>query len=225
MPKKTSTHASTHTTAPARKSPRARASREETTSVILDAAETLFAARNPCEVTMRDVAEVAGVSHALVHQYVGTKNDLLNAVVQRAAVDRAALARKSDNLNDALQVMLNQILTNRLHSKTLVRSSMDGVEYMDLTDRVLTGEALLDLAERTAAARTPPVEPPRELSNRVILAAITALSFGWVAIESWLWPIYELESMTEDEVHHQLGEIIAYLTNLTLMHEDGLTNG
>jgi len=174
---------------------------------------------------MRDVAEVAGVSHALVHQYVGTKNDLLNAVVQRAAVDRAALARKSDNLNDALQVMLNQILTNRLHSKTLVRSSMDGVEYMDLTDRILTGEALLDLAERTAAARTPPVEPPRELSNRVILAAITALSFGWVAIESWLWPIYELESMTEDEVHHQLGEIVAYLTNLTLKQSDGLTNG
>jgi len=225
MPKKTTAHASAHATAPVRKAPRARASREETTALILDAAESLFAVRNPCEVTVRDIAEKAGVSHALVHQYVGTKNELLSAVVQRGAVDRAALARSSDTLNSALQEMFGPILTNRVHSKTLIRSAMDGVAYMDLKDRIATGQELLGLADRTAAAGTAPVEPPRELSDRVILAAITALLFGWVAIESWLWPLYELESMTESEIHAQIGEIVAYLTNLTLMHGDGITNG
>jgi len=225
MPKKTSTHASTHTTAPVRKTPRARASREETTTQILDAAEELFAARNPCDVTVRDVAEKAGVSHALVHQYVGTKMDLLNAVVQRVAVDRTALANESDTLNSALQVMAKQILTDRVHSKTLLRSAMDGVEYVALEDRIVTGQALIALAQRTAAAGTKPVAPTCDVSDQVALAAITSLLFGWVALETWLWPIFELDTVADRDIQRQLGEIVAYLTNLTLKQSDGLTNG
>ena len=68
--------------------PQARRSREETTARILDAAEELFASRNPTHVTVREVAEKAGVTHALVHQYVGTKDDLLKAVVARGAPKR-----------------------------------------------------------------------------------------------------------------------------------------
>ena len=47
-------------------------SRAETTERILDAAEELFASRAPGDVTVRDVAEAAGVTHALVHSYLGT---------------------------------------------------------------------------------------------------------------------------------------------------------
>ena len=60
-----------------------RRGRGATTAAILDAAEELFRERGYEAVTVRDVAEQAGVSHALVHQYAGSKEDLFHAVLSR----------------------------------------------------------------------------------------------------------------------------------------------
>ena len=58
-----------------------RRGRDATTAAILDAAEGLFYERDYEAVTVRDIAEQAGVSHALVHQYAGSKEDLFRAVL------------------------------------------------------------------------------------------------------------------------------------------------
>ena len=50
--------------------------REATTAAILDAAEELFSARGFSAVTVRDVAKRAGVSHALIHRYLGSTDDI-----------------------------------------------------------------------------------------------------------------------------------------------------
>ena len=194
-----------------------RASREQTTERILDAAEELFAERNPTAVTVRDVARKAGVTHALVHQYVGTKDDLLNAVIQRVVTNRAATARESTSLRDAFEVLFSQILTNRLHSKTLVRSAMDGVEYVSLEGRIETGRALVDLAKQTAASETSPAPPPTGIDPRVVVGAISSMAFGWAATEDWAWHVYGLDPADKDEVYRQLGQIAAYLADLVLV--------
>ena len=195
---------------------RARSSREQTTKEILDAAEKLFADRHPSDVTVRDVAERAGVTHALVHQYIGTKGDLLNAVIQRVATNRAAMVRKSNSLDEALRVLVDQIVSNRVHSKTLVRSAMDGVEYVSLKERIQTGHALIELARKTAASGARPGPPPQGIDPRVLIAAISAMAFGWAALEDWSWLIYELDPAEKDEVYRQLGQIVSYLADLVL---------
>ena len=121
----------------------ARQTREQTTSRILDVAEELFATRNPRDVTMREIAEKAGVTHPLVHQYVGTKEDLVNAVLVRVATDRTAVVKGSATLDQAIRILVQQVLTNRVHSRALVRSAMDGVDYPSLGLRLPTGEALV----------------------------------------------------------------------------------
>ena len=60
-----------------------RRGRDATTAAILDAAEELFHERGYEAVTVRDIADQAGVSHALVHQYAGSKEDLFRAVLSR----------------------------------------------------------------------------------------------------------------------------------------------
>ncbi len=60
---------------------------------ILDSAQELFAKHGPAAVTVRQVAEKAGVTHALVHKYFGSKDDLIKAVIDRVDVQRAATAR------------------------------------------------------------------------------------------------------------------------------------
>jgi AcrR family transcriptional regulator len=202
---------------------RARSSREATLNRILDAAEELFAARNPRDVTVREISAKAGVTHALVHQYVGTKDDLLNAVLQRVATDRTALVKKSATLDEALRVVVRQILANRLHSRSLVRSAMDGVEYVSLRDRIGTAQALLELADDTAALGLRPAPRPDAIDSRVVIAAISSLAFGWVALEDWNWPAFGLDPADKEEVYRQLDQIVSYLGDLVLEGADGRT--
>ena len=59
--------------------------RAETTERILDAAEDLFSRRDPDKVTVREIAAKAGVTHPVVHEYVGSKADIVAAVIERGA--------------------------------------------------------------------------------------------------------------------------------------------
>ena len=128
-----------------------------------------------------------------------------------------AIVKKSPSLDEALQILLDQILTNRLHSKTLVRSAMDGVEYMSLKERIQTGQALVELAKRTAASGASPAPPPQGIAPRVLVAAISSLAFGWVAMEDWNWPVFGLDPAERDEIYRQLGQIVSYLADLVLV--------
>jgi len=220
VPKQSAKRASERGAASPEGAPHVRSSREETSERILDAAVELFAARNPHDVTVREVAERAGVTHALVHQYFGSKDDLLNAVLQRVATDRVAIVRQSGALNDAFQVLLRQILTNRVHTKTLVRSAMDGVEYMSLKDRIKTGQALIKLADETAVSGARAAEPPRDIDTHVLVAAVSMMSLGWGAAEDWVWPVYDLDPANKEDIYRQLGEIVAYLADLVLQRRE-----
>jgi AcrR family transcriptional regulator len=47
--------------------------REEVRRALLDAAQRLIAERGPGNVTLREIAEAAGVNFGLVYQYLGTR--------------------------------------------------------------------------------------------------------------------------------------------------------
>jgi AcrR family transcriptional regulator len=61
----------------------ARGSSERTRGEILRAARELFATRGIAAVTVRDIAAEAGVTHALVHRYFGTKEEMLAEILRR----------------------------------------------------------------------------------------------------------------------------------------------
>jgi AcrR family transcriptional regulator len=194
-----------------------RHTRAETIERILDAALELFATRNPSEVTVREVAAEAGVTHALVHQYIGTKQDLFNAVMERVSTQRVAVVAASPSLNDALKALLQQVLENRVHTQAQVRSAIDGVDYV--APPLETGAALVALARATAASDAELVPVPDDVDPRVVLAAVTAIATGMSVIDSWLYPIFQLDLDDRSEVNRQLAEIVDYLLNLVLASE------
>lgn len=69
---------------------------EESRRRILDAAESAFARRGYDGARLRDIAQDAGVHHALVHHYYGDKRGLFQEVLQRG------LDRVSDAARDSL---------------------------------------------------------------------------------------------------------------------------
>ena len=76
---------------------------------ILDAANTLFAARAYDEVSIEDIASAAGVTRGLVHHYFGGRKDVYIALLERLAtvreeqlpppVGRSARARVADTVS------------------------------------------------------------------------------------------------------------------------------
>jgi len=62
---------------------RTRLAREERREQIVDAAAAVFRGRDPAEVTFEEIADAAGVSRALVYNYFGDRNGLVEAVYKR----------------------------------------------------------------------------------------------------------------------------------------------
>lgn len=62
---------------------RVRRSPDEARTLILDAADRVFAKKLPDTVGLKDVAREAGVSHALVTHYFGTYDGLVEATLER----------------------------------------------------------------------------------------------------------------------------------------------
>lgn len=76
---------------------------EESKRRILDAAEGAFARRGFDGSRLRDIAQLAGVHHALVHHYYGDKRGLFAAVLRRGLGSMAAIGLADFNLADGLQ--------------------------------------------------------------------------------------------------------------------------
>jgi AcrR family transcriptional regulator len=199
---------------------RKRPGKTVTEARILDSAQELFAKHGPAAVSIRQVAERAGVTHALVHKYFGSKEDLIKAAVYRADARRSAAARESPSLKDVYRELLPQVMTERDHSMMLVHSAMSGVEYVSLADRIETTGAMIELARRTGASGAVPAPPPRDVDPRVLIGAITSMILGWAAIEDWLWRITGLDPADKEEVYRQLFEIVDYMADLALVNDE-----
>ncbi len=196
---------------------RKRPGRSTNSERILDSAQELFAKHGPAAVTVRQVAEKAGVTHALVHKYFGSKDDLIKAVVDRVDVQRAATAMASASLRDVYQELLPRVMAQRDHSMMLVRSAMEGTEYVSLAERIRTTSAMVALARKTAASGAQPSPPPSDIDPRVLVCAISAMILGWASVEDWVWPTAGIDPAEKDDVYRQLQEIVGYLADLILV--------
>ena len=68
--------------------------RERTVDALVDAAIELFGDRGPDAVSLREIAATARVNYGLIHQYVGTKDELIRLVLRRLS------QQSSDRLRD-----------------------------------------------------------------------------------------------------------------------------
>jgi AcrR family transcriptional regulator len=88
---------------------------ERTQAVILDAAESLFAESGYDAVSMRDVADSAGVPLGLINYHFGSKEKLFEAVIARRADElnarrRAALAAIGKSAPNTIEAVLAAFL-------------------------------------------------------------------------------------------------------------------
>jgi AcrR family transcriptional regulator len=110
---------------------RARRTPDEARTLILKAAERVFAERLPAVVGLKDVAREAGVSHALVTHYFGTYENLVETTLER----------RFHALRDALMRELTATFESADDAGTMLAAYTDEVTVRLIVWAILSGRA------------------------------------------------------------------------------------
>jgi AcrR family transcriptional regulator len=152
---------------------------------LLDAAEQVFREFHPDQVGLVDIAQEAGVSHALVTHYFGTYDGLVRAALDRRV--RALRGRVLARLREAgaleqpgeLLDMLFEALDDPVHLR-LLEWVVAGERVADAHAFALQDHGLQTIAFQVASELAPP-RPPRALVEKLELALVVAVAsaFGY----------------------------------------------
>ena len=186
---------------------RRRGGREQTTADILDAAEKLFSERGFTAVTVRDVAAEAGVSHALVHRYLGSKQDVYRAILALNEGAFVASAADHDELLTATSLMLREGLAHqRRYVRLIAHSALHGLSYERTVGRFSATERLVELAQ--AGAEGGDAWDPDAVDPRFVIASVVALFIGWISAEDWVLRASGLADLSDAEIVDSLERVI-----------------
>jgi AcrR family transcriptional regulator len=166
----------------ARALPRRRRPPELARQEILDAAERVFAASQPDQAGLKEVAHEAGVSHALITHYFGTYAGLIEATLERRLrkMRELVLARLREpealgRPNELLELLFRTLqdpVHLRLMRWMLASERPAAARALGLQDR-----GLAIVAEQVARNVTP--EPRRELIQDIEVTLLTAVSAAY----------------------------------------------
>lgn len=180
---------------------------------ILQAAEELLSERTPSEVSVRDVAERAGVQHSVVHRHFETKDRLLAEVVKRTAQRYAEAIADEDDPAQGFTTGMAYMADHRAAFSALARTVASSVVRDDINRfpglethlRRLAPDAVGEAGPVTRAAGDEAIDP------RVLGAALMALTSGWALLEDWWLASAGLAGSDRDAVRAQIATIIEQL--------------
>jgi AcrR family transcriptional regulator len=161
---------------------------------VLDAATELIADRGPNAVTVRSIAERAGVNHALVHRYFGTKEDLIAAVIAREVSYFKSLAAQEMAPDEVFRRLLGALTERRSYVRFLTRAVLDGYRSNDLRpDFQLFGDVFGLVADAPGVAEADPVR------LKIMVAALGSIALGWRIFGDFLSTGLGLDTMPPEQ--------------------------
>jgi TetR/AcrR family transcriptional regulator, repressor for neighboring sulfatase len=163
--------------------------RDEITDAVLDAAERLFTAAGPNQVSLRAIAQEAGVTYGLVYRHFGTKDALLERLLNRYAERWREHLGNNPNYANALGDLLG--------------ANFDAGTYLRLLAwTLLTGEpdrSADSYGQRATLDELPPLAPGAG-DARLQTAGALAFAFGWHFFNPFIRAALHLEDHTPDEL-------------------------
>jgi AcrR family transcriptional regulator len=164
------------------------AGRDEVIAAVLTHAADLFAERGPAATSIRDIAVRSGVNHGLVFRYLGTKDQLVGAVLNHLADEMALL------LSTGVSPDVIEAKTER-HWKVMARAILDGFPVGQLQQRFPTAAMLVKHAEHSHH---------NELAGRMAAANTIALELGWRLFEPFLRSATGIEKVSAADLRNAI---------------------
>jgi AcrR family transcriptional regulator len=180
--------------------------RDEVVAALLDAADHLFANSSPADVSLRAIARAAHVNHGLVYRHFGTRDDLVEALLERTASHWTAETQASGDFVKSL----GSILSSPDEAQTSAGSWIRLLAWSLLTDapgrsgEVQRRYATLDLL--------PGMLHNRDFQDSVVATATAlALVFGWRFFHPYIRAALHIDDHDFEDLHHAMSESVQKL--------------
>jgi AcrR family transcriptional regulator len=184
---------------------------EAVKTALIQAAADMLGEVGPKSLSVRDLAERAGVNHGQVHHYFGGKRGLLEAAMRHLAKGHFQHSLELSG-GGALPPPLS-LTEDRAYFRALCQSVMDGdTELVMTVDR--DDEVSVPLRVLRHLRETHPESD--DLNVRARFAAHVAMQLGWFAFEELLLLISEVEPGEEDAFRERVKQSMQRLTDLPI---------
>ena len=158
----------------------------EAPSRLVEAARELLTERRPSEITVRAVAERAGVQHSLITRHFGSRDALLTVTVAQVFADIAAAIDDAPDLDRAITVAIDTFGSNPALASAVSVLVSQGVT--PTTGRY----PIIDAVE--AKLRGAGVASGQAADTALMLVVTIT---GWVAAEPWWLTIADQDDARE----------------------------
>jgi AcrR family transcriptional regulator len=175
--------------------PRRRLGREGSVDALVGAARELFAEHGPDAVSLRDVARRAGVSHGLIHHYIGSRDDLLRLVFDRSTDHARAEIEDAADPVEALGVLRSLSRDGDDYSRLLAWSLLERRDPAEFHGR----SSALDAVIAT--------DPDGSDELRFAVAAAMVQILGWKLFGTYALTAAGLQESDADDLRRALEEI------------------
>ena len=172
-----------------------RRSREWVENELITAAADLLGEVGPRALTVRMIAERAGVNHGLVHHYFGGKAELLRAAMARLVDEHRDFAKEKSG-GRVLPVPL-ALTGDPRYLRAVVRAVLDGDNELATTE-VTTGASIPRSVLEHLTARRGASEP--DIETKALVAAGMAFEMGWAALEPFIMAVVDVDGEEAEAV-------------------------
>lgn len=165
----------------ARAHERTKRGRKSVEAALIAAASELLSEVGPKQMSVREVAALAGVNHGQVHHYFKGKEGLIRAAMRNIAEEHLKIVTQSAHgAPMPPPLTLNQ---DPRYQRAVIRLVLDGrvdLATMQIDDGVSVPRNILAEMTKSAGLEEPSIEA------KAVLAAIMALEQGWGALEQFI---------------------------------------
>jgi TetR/AcrR family transcriptional regulator, repressor for neighboring sulfatase len=180
--------------------------RDSVIDAAIRAAADLFAEKNPSHVSVREIAARAGVSHALVHRYLGSKEEILGKVLEYDR-EQAEMCQAS---SDGAAAAFGQGMPSARYLQTVMRASLDGMPLPEAS-QLPHAEPLMHSMEGQESVQ---VDGEPRFDTRVLFSAVTAMTASMAIAEDVFLAQAGLDGTDRDRFRDEINRLISRIMTL-----------
>lgn len=163
--------------------------RQNVEKKLIESAAVLVGSIGPNQLTIRDIADHAGVNHAQIHHYFGSKDGLLSATYKLLAFEHIEqLQRRNVSVDNLVREPLGDITNN--YFKAIIRAVLDN--RMDLV--MVQVDANLSMSKKTLDQLVKlknSKKPTAEM--KAAIAIVMVVEFGFAAMKPYIMEVLDID--------------------------------
>ena len=162
--------------------------RQNVEKKLIESAAVLVGSIGPNQLTIRDIADHAGVNHAQIHHYFGGKDGLLTATYKLLAFEHIEqLQRRNVSVDNLIREPLGDITNN--YFKAIIRAVLDN--RMDLVrvqvdSNLSMSKKTLDQLVKLKNEKKPTAE------MKAAIAIVMVVEFGLASMKPYIMEVLDI---------------------------------